>query len=126
MKKDSTLLLASFFLLFLFTVLPANEGFTGPSSGKINKSKHTYSLVSTEEAKKMPDDALVTLQGHIILSLGGKKYIFRDAAGEITVEIERNIWRGLSVNETDRVEISGEVEQKKTRVEIDVKSIKKL
>ena len=118
MKKNFALLLAAVFLLISLTILSAQEGFTGPRAG--------HPLVTVEQAKRMPDDALVTLQGYIINSLGDEKYTFRDNTGEIMIEIDRRVWRGVSAGENDKVEISGEVEHERTRVEIDVKSIRRL
>ena len=81
--------------------------------------------VSVAEALKMPDDAWVTLTGKIDRQLGEEKYQFSDASGSITVEIDDEDWRGLSVGPDDIVVIQGEVDKEFTRREIDVKYISK-
>jgi uncharacterized protein (TIGR00156 family) len=78
-------------------------------------------------AKSMRDDSPVRLQGHIIRSLGGEKYIFRDSTGEIVVEIDHDDWRGVTVTPDDKVEISGEIDRDFMHsTEIEVDSVKKL
>ncbi len=123
----------TFLIVFLTVSLAAltAQGFTGSSSGSGNGGGFTGpgstpNLVTVVEAGKLRDDTRVLLQGSIIRALGDEMYIFKDATGEIMVEIDREVWRGLSVSETDTVEIRGEVEQEWARTEIDVKSIKKL
>ena len=78
-------------------------------------------------AKALPDDSKVMLEGHIVKKTGHERYEFKDASGTVTVEIDDDDWRGLSVNAQDKVRIEGEVEHKRGRaVEIDVNRIVKL
>ena len=94
----------------------ANQGgYTGP----------TIASVSVAEALKLGDDAPVVLQGKIEKNLGGEKYLFTDNTGSVTIEIDDDDWRGLSVNEKDTVEIRGEVDKDFMNFEIDVDSITK-
>jgi len=79
---------------------------------------------TVEQVKILPDGTWVELTGTIIRSLGDELYIFRDATGEVTVEIDRKIWRDLSVGDT--VEIAGEVDIDKQVIIIDIKNIRKL
>ncbi|MDR0867144.1 MAG: NirD/YgiW/YdeI family stress tolerance protein [Planctomycetota bacterium] len=76
--------------------------------------------------KKLPDDTMVILQGTIIQSLGDEKYLFRDSSGEIVIDIDRKVWRGLSAGINDRVEIYGEVDVEHGDIEIEVKTIRKI
>ncbi len=94
---------------------PLGGGFTGPSQAS----------VSVQEAKDLGDDAPVILTGKIEKSLGGEKYLFTDSTGSVTVEIDNDDWRGLTVSEKDTVEIRGEVDKDFTSFEIDVDSIMK-
>ena len=55
-------------------------GFEGPS---INQNSTTVA-----EALKLTDEANVTLTGHIVNSLGDEKYTFKDATGEVIVEVD--------------------------------------
>lgn len=82
--------------------------------------------VTVEQAKTMSDDARVALKGHIIQSLGGKDYLFKDATGTITVEISEKRWQGRKIGPDDLVEIRGEVDKEWSKVTIEVKRIIKL
>lgn len=80
-------------------------------------------LVTVEQAKTMNDDARVALKGHIIQSLGGKDYVFKDATGTITVEISNKRWPDQNISPDDLVEIHGKVDKHFSKLEIDVKRI---
>ena len=58
-------------------------GFTGPG----------LSVSTVAEANKMSDDQPVVLVGQIQQSLGDEKYLFKDASGTITIEIDDEDWR---------------------------------
>ena len=90
-------------------------GYTGPSAASM----------TVAEAKKLGDDTPVVLVGKIEKSLGGEKYVFTDNTGSVTVEIDNDDWRGLTVNDKDTVEIRGEVDKDFMNFEIDVDSIAK-
>ena len=77
-------------------------GFTGPAASNLN--------VTAAEASKLSDDTPVILTGKIKQSLGDEKYMFRDASGTITVEIDNEDWRGVTVGPNDTVELQGEVD----------------
>ena len=94
---------------------PAQGGFTGP----------TIDTVSVAEAKKLGDDTPVVMTGKIVKSLGGEKYMFQDGTDSITIEIDNEDWRGLTVSEKDTVEIRGEIDKDFMNVEVDVDSISK-
>lgn len=93
----------------------ARGGFSGPGP----------EVTTVKEASSMRDDARVMLRGNIIQHLGGDDYLFKDATGTITVDIDDKRWRGQEVTPKDTVEIYGEVDRDFTKVEIDVKSITK-
>jgi uncharacterized protein (TIGR00156 family) len=92
------------------------QGYTGPGLGP----------VTVAEAKNLRDDSPVVLQGKIEMFLGDEKYLFTDSTGTITVEIDKRLWAGLSINQNDTVEISGEVDKDFRGIEIEVSSIKKI
>ena len=76
------------------------------------------------EARNLPHDSFVILNGNIVNALpGGKNYTFRDATGEIIVEIGSKHWRGLSVGVYDRVEIYCEVKISRGQVTLKVHAI---
>jgi uncharacterized protein (TIGR00156 family) len=87
--------------------------------------------VTVAQAKRMRDDAKVTLRGNIVKHLGGEYYEFKDDTGTITVEIDEDIWRGQNIGPEDLVEIHGEIEKDwvgtaSSRTKIDVDRITKL
>ena len=91
-------------------------GFSGPNS----------SITTVDAAKKMGDDAAVTLRGNIIQQTSHDDYLFKDSTGTISVEIDHKHWDGLNVTPADVIEIQGEVDKEKKGVEIDVKQVKKV
>ena len=92
------------------------QGYTGPG----------LDAVTVAEARNLRDDSPVVLQGKIERFLGDEKYLFTDNTGTVTVEIDDRLWVGLSINQNDTVEISGEVDRDFRGVEIEVNSIKKI
>lgn len=95
---------------------PALAQFQGPS----------VPAATVEHAKTLKDDANVTLKGNITQNLGGEKYVFQDATGTITVEIDNDKWNGQPVAPQDLVEIRGEVDKDWNSTEIDVEQITKV
>ncbi|MGL4225262.1 YgiW/YdeI family stress tolerance OB fold protein [Vibrio misgurnus] len=86
-------------------------GFQGPSARQIIRD-----VVSALNAS---DDTKVELIGHIMTSMGHDDYIFRDATGEIKVEIDDDLWRGKTVTPQTQVIIRGEVDKDWSEVTID-------
>ena len=94
----------------------AQGGYKGPKAG----------AVTVAEAKNLRDDAPVILKGKIERFIGDEKYVFSDASGNISIEIDNKVWGNLSVDQNDLVEITGEVDKDFMTVEIEVKAIKKM
>ena len=88
-------------------------GFSGPGPG----------FLTVEQAKGMSDDSYVALKGSIVQQIGGEKYMFKDATGTITVEIDNDVWQGQNVGPQDVVEIHGELDKDLFSSEIDVDRI---
>ena len=78
---------------------------------------------SVAEALKLNDDTPVVLVGQIEKSLGGEKYLFKDATGSVTVEIDNEDWRGVNVTPKDTIVLQGEVDKDFFKTEIDVDSV---
>jgi uncharacterized protein (TIGR00156 family) len=114
---------------FLMAVLSVNavygHGFTGAGSGTNAGRVQTVTVI---QAKNLPDNSLVILTGNIVQSLGREKFMFRDSTGDITIEVDRNLWvlLDLSVSANDLMEIRGEIDIEKRAAEIDVKYLRKL
>ena len=130
MKK--TFALAAIVALMSAPVFAANAqgGFSGPGAPAQQQaggfSGPNSSLTTVEAAKKMGDDAAVTLRGNIIQQTSHDDYTFKDSTGTISVEIDQKHWDGLNVTPNDVIEIQGEVDKDRKGVEIDVKQVKKV
>lgn len=67
---------------------------------------------SVAEILKNPvDDLRVVLRGYLLKQVGHEKYLFSDGTGQIRVEIDREDFRGVPVNEKSKVELIGEIEK---------------
>lgn len=98
------------------------SGFTGPQqAGGFQGPGLAPSSVA--EALKLNDDTLVVLVGQIEKSLGDEKYLFKDASGSVTVEIDNEDWRGVTVTPKDTIVIQGEIDKDFFKTEIDVDSV---
>ena len=98
------------------------SGFTGPQqAGGFQGPGIAPSSVA--EAQKLNDDTPVVLVGQIEKSLGDEKYLFKDASGSVTVEIDNEDWRGVTVTPKDTFDIQGEIDKDFFKTEIDVDSV---
>jgi len=101
-------------------------------TGRVNRMQGQAVMINQpitiNEAKALPHDSWVVLNGNIInyLTTGRHSYTLRDASGEITVNIGPREWRGLSVGVSDMVEIYGEVKFNHSGQHIKVHAIKKI
>ena len=108
--------------LILFPLIIHGEGFFGP--GSQGQAEALFQPITVMEARALPKNSWVVLSGNIVNTLpGGKHFTFRDLTGEIIVEIERKVWRGLSVGVSDKVEIHGYIEISRGQASIEVKAI---
>jgi len=101
-------------------------GFVGPTGVSVipGQAVMVNQTITVREARNLPHDSWVVLAGNIINMLpGGRQYTFRDATGEIAIDIGPKEWRGLSVDVTDRVEIYGEVKSHRGLFHIKVHAI---
>lgn len=98
------------------------SGFTGPQqAGGFQGPGLAPSSVA--EALKLNDDTPVVLVGQIEKSLGDEKYLFKDASDSVTVEIDNEDWRGVTVTPKDTIVIQGEIDKDFFKTEIDVDSV---
>ena len=98
------------------------SGFTGPQqAGGFQGPGLAPSSVA--EALKLNDDTPVVLVGQIDKSLGDEKYLFKDASGSVTVEIDNEDWRGVTVTHKDTILHQGEIDIDFFKTEIDVDSV---
>ena len=91
---------------------PGAGGFQGPSA---------QGATTVAAARRAWDDTYVTLVGHIVQRLSEDDYLFRDATGEIVVDIDYHVFHGQTVTPQTKVRISGEVDSEiMERTTIDV------
>lgn len=77
-------------------------------------------LATVKSVKGMKDDTKVTLEGYIVKEIRSEHYLFKDATGEIEVEIDSEDFRSVKVTSNDKVRIVGEVDKERTLTMIDV------
>ena len=123
MKKKQLYL--ALLVCFLMGVFVSCELGTGEDNTAFDASQARSVMVS--QLNELPHKSHVVLTGNIVQFIGGEYYVFRDPTGDLIIEIDRKRWQGLSVGPSDRVEISGKLKKENGgRIEIDVKSIRKL
>jgi uncharacterized protein (TIGR00156 family) len=89
-------------------------GFKGPMPG----------LTTVAQAKSLPDDAWVVLEGHIVKQIGHELYEFRDKSGTIHLDLDDKRWMGQTAAPADKVHVEGKVDKEWNSVEIDVKTLR--
>ena len=91
-------------------------GFQGPTGGTDNNT--------VAKALKAWDESPAVLTGSIVERLAGSddKYMFRDATGQIIVDIDHELFWGKTVTPANTVRIAGEVDKEMFEAtKIDVK-----
>ena len=66
------------------------------------------------------------MQGNIIKQVGKDDFIFKDASGELQVEIDRKAWRGQDISPSDEVKLYGEVDKSWDKMEVDIDCVEKI
>ncbi|QCT22306.1 YgiW/YdeI family stress tolerance OB fold protein [Jejubacter calystegiae] len=129
MKKSVLALLFAAATLTTTSAMAQNGGFSGPDTQSTQRQGGfvgpNVSNTTVEKAKGLRDDSWVVLEGSIVRKVGKELYEFRDASGSVNVDIDDDIWGGLTVTPKDKVRIEGEVDKDWNSVEIDVKRITK-
>lgn len=110
-------------LLAALAAASASAQYQGPGA----RTDATPSVVRTvaEVLRKPVDDQPVELTGTLVRQTGREAFLFRDATGEIQVEIDREDFPAAQpVGPDTRVVLTGEVETRLLRKpEIDVESL---
>jgi len=134
MKKYTVFTL---FCLVLFlaggTIFAQQGGFTGPvvpapATNQVRPSEGPYQNATVGQLQALPNNkSYVVLTGNLINSVRRNYYTFRDASGEIIIEISPYYFWGITVDPNDRVTILVEVEKKRNgRIEVEAKGIRKV
>lgn len=103
-------------LLSLVVLLTVNTGYAEYVGPLVDYPRQ----ISVAGAKKLSDDAGVSLEGFITGHLRGNYYLFRDESGEIGIEIEARVWRGRQIGPDTGVRIHGELEKESGFVYVEV------
>ncbi len=128
MKKISVAVLMS-----VLAIAGANADFDGPAAAPANKANPkggfvggAETVVTVKQVNEMRDDVPVIVQGHIVQRMGDENYLFEDATGSITVEIDDDDWRGQTITPSDTVKLYGEVDRGIFKTELDINYVEKL
>ncbi|ABN74154.1 hypothetical protein AP460_01356 [Actinobacillus pleuropneumoniae] len=87
---------------------------------------NTANTVTIAQAKSLHDDSRVVLQGKIQRQVDGDEYIFADSTGNIKIEIDDHVWKGLDVTPNDTIRIQGKLDKETFDSSIDVYSVEKV
>lgn len=111
-------------LLCALVAAAASAQYQGP--GARTDAAPVVARSVAEVLRKPVDDQPVELSGTLVRQTGRETYLFRDATGEIQVEIDREDFpAGQPVAPDTRIVITGEVETRWLRKpEIDVESLR--
>ena len=117
------------FVMLAVLAVPAYAAFEGPNSGgqSMGGFQGPTGGVQADTVKKAQsswDDAPVVLVGNIVERLAGSddKYLFKDATGQIIVDIDHEIFAGRTVTPQTKVRLSGKVDKDMMEpIKIDVK-----
>jgi uncharacterized protein (TIGR00156 family) len=125
--KKSHIFFASFIVFFIGITGTVFAQYNGPGSG-VDKTKSQGPITTVNDViKRGQDDQIVILTGNVVRKVGREKYLFRDATGEIRIEIDHDVMPNEPFDEKVKVEITGEVEKDFLKsTEVDVKSIRLL
>jgi len=105
-KKLSTLLIALTFSTGVYAE------FVGPGA--------TSKITTIKSIEKMNDDTRVTLEGYIVKEIRSEHYTFKDATGEIEIEIDDEDFRGIKIAPETKIRIVGEIDKDWTSTTVDV------
>ena len=92
----------------------ATADFTGPGPGS------SPNLITVKSIDKMNDDEKVTLEGYIVKEISSEHYMFKDSTGEIEVEIDDDVLKGVDITPKTKIRIVGEVDEDWLSTKIDV------
>ncbi|AUX74578.1 TIGR00156 family protein [Erwinia pyrifoliae] len=131
MMKKAAVLLALTALISTPLLAAQSGGFVDPDAPAASAQKGGFSgpngtQATVKQAQEMKDDAWVTLRGHIDKRVGDEDYLFRDATGSITVEIDHKRWDGQTIGPKDQVELMGKLDKDLNSLELDVKQVRKI
>lgn len=79
--------------------------------GGFNSQSVTPQVTSVAQALKANDHDSAQLTGAIVRQLDDDEFIFRDATGEIKIDVEDKAWQGQNVGVNDKITVYGQVDR---------------
>ena len=89
-------------------------------AGSFTMAQAASDTMTVSAALNGADETTAVLKGTLGKSLGHEKYEFSDASGSMTVEIDRDITRHITLNSGQSVTLYGEIEQEHNGNELEV------
>lgn len=75
------------------------------------------------EARELPDDTKIILEGYVIENVRDEYYIFRDDTDQIELEIKNHHWLDREMDTEQLVRIHAEIDRDDDEFEIEVKEL---
>ena len=67
--------------------------------------------VTVDSISDMKDDTKVIIKGYIVEQINEEHYLFKDDTGNVEVDIEDQVFRGLNVTPETQIRLRGEVDK---------------
>ncbi|HHW7522592.1 TPA: YgiW/YdeI family stress tolerance OB fold protein [Mannheimia haemolytica] len=111
-------------LTLMAMALSACNSTASNGSSQANTGVAPANVISVKQALAAADDSYVTVEGTLLNKVGDETYLFKDATGQIRVEIDDEVWAGQHVSsEGNKVRLYGEIDKGFNKTELDVKTL---
>lgn len=107
-------------------------GFKDPSKPAVDtanqprRPEFNFPVLKVADADSWKDNQFIALQGKIVEQVGKRDFLFRDASGEIEVEISRHAWHGQDITPNDEVKLFGDVNKSWKKPTIEIRHVEKV
>lgn len=91
------------FIFLSFIAVHSFGQFTGPRAAG--------AITTAEQALNARVGTYVTLVGFVVEHVREDYYTFRDASGQIRVQIEQAVWQGRQIGPEKKVRLQGEIDR---------------
>lgn len=75
------------------------------------------------DAKRLPDDSIICIKGHISKRLSDDDFLLKDSSGTLVVEIDNHLWHGQLVPHYGQLLLKGELDNDEQETELDADSL---
>jgi len=73
-------------------------------------AKAAQNMVTVAQAKRLPDNTLVTLTGVIAIKTHKNHFELKDSSGKIGINLDSKLWRSMHLTAGDKVKVVGKVD----------------